>query len=63
MIAWLRSLFSMWRETQRIKEENARKERRLMAAIESPRCTPELLEEATIYFMKPKADSVKEAKK
>jgi hypothetical protein len=63
MIAWLRALFAMWGETRAIKEENARKEQRLLAAVQSPDCTPELREAATIYFMKPKTDAVKEAKK
>lgn len=51
LFGWLRSLIERWRETQLIKESNARKEAQLKAAIQSPSCTPELMEAATVYFM------------
>jgi hypothetical protein len=57
MIPFFKAILEWMFSTKRLKAENARRERQLVAAVQSPNAPPELVEAATIYFMsKPKSD-------
>lgn len=59
---WLKALIE-WltgAETKRIRAENARKEKELVAAACNPDAAPDLLEQATIYFSGKDTKSLKE---
>jgi len=60
VIRLLKAILSWFGECRRLRAENARRERELLAAAQAPGAPAELVDAATIYFRQ-SAKNVKEA--
>lgn len=56
MLSFFKAVFEWFGETRRLKAKNALMEQQLVAAVQSPDCSPELAEAATMYFSRKPSD-------